>query len=96
MILKSINIAYVRHRVESARLTYMGLMNHENDYIYSPWYVIIPACPHLQQNCFARTKWIAIREIHAKIQPTQGWKLESMHEVDTCYRDSIGDVEDKS
>ena len=36
MILKSINIAYVRHRVESARLTYMGLMNHENDYINIP------------------------------------------------------------
>jgi len=36
MILKSINIAYGRHRVESARLTYMGLMNHENDYMYIP------------------------------------------------------------
>ena len=76
MILKSINIAYVRHRVESARLTYMGLMNHENDYMYSPWYVIIPACPHLEQSCFARTKWIATEEIHAMKQPTQGWKLE--------------------
>ena len=36
MILKHINITYARHRVESARLTYLGLVNHENDYVYIP------------------------------------------------------------
>ena len=44
----TINIAYARHRVESARLTYLGLVNHENDYIYSPWYVIIMAYSKFQ------------------------------------------------
>ena len=33
---KNINITYARHREECARLTYLGLVNHEKDYIYSP------------------------------------------------------------
>ena len=46
-------------------------------------------------------RWDALRketsitrknELHAMIQPTQGWCKKCVHEVDddTCYRDSIG------
>ena len=29
------------------------------------------------------------QEIHAMMQPTQGWKQEMYAWIDTCYRDSI-------
>ena len=37
-----------------------------------------------------------LKAFHAKRQPTQGWILKSMHEIDTCYRDGIGDEEDEN
>ena len=61
MILKHINITYARHRVESARLTYLGLVNHENDYIFPlicnhpglPTFAIKLFCKN-QMNCNKR------------------------------------------
>ena len=44
----------------------------------------------------AKTTTIAHKSFHAKREPTQGWIQKSMHEIDTCYRDVIGDEEDEN
>ena len=44
----------------------------------------------------AKTTTIAYKSFHAKSQPTQGWIQKGMHEIDTCYRDDIGDEDDES
>ena len=58
-----------------ARLTYLGLMDHLHDFIYSPRYALISTYSHLQYrgfiNTYARSTPFANKENHAMMQPTR-------------------------
>ena len=47
----------------------------------------------IQAYCKNHTNWYQTnKSCHAMMKPTQGWSKKCMHEVDTCYRDSIGSM----
>ena len=63
------------------------------------WFLQIQHTYHkdiLSEGNRPKPQQLHIKAFHAKRQPTQGWILKGMHEIDTCYREDIGDEDDES